>query len=107
MPANVIPADVPSLSGRAVRAEVASVAPYPASPERIRAALQDDALAAQFAAAVPVREVQLKLLTAPDGKLVWQGFFGATAPPAGGTPCTAIVQVRQRHPIEIIFSRSQ
>jgi multidrug efflux pump subunit AcrA (membrane-fusion protein) len=107
MPASVVPADVPQLSGRAVRAEVASVAPYPASADRIRNALQNDALAAQFSSAVPVREVQLQLLAGSDGNLVWRGIFGAKAPPAGGTPCTATIQVRERHPIEIIFSRSE
>lgn len=107
MPASVTAADVPEFSGRAVRAEVANVAPYPASASRIRNALQDEALVAQFSAAVPVREVQLKLLAGSDGKLIWQGLFGAKAPPVGGTPCTATIQVRERHPIEIIFSRSQ
>jgi hypothetical protein len=107
MPASVVPADVPQLSGRAVRAEVASVAPYPASADRIRNALADDALAAQFSTAVPVREVELQLLVGADGKLDWRGVFGAKAPPAGGTPCTATIQVQERHPIEIIFSRSQ
>ena len=107
MTASVTPADVPEFSGRAVRAEVASVAPYPASADRIRNALQDDALVAQFSSAAPVREVQLKLLVGTDGKLVWQGLFGAKAAPTGGTPCTATIQVRERHPIEIIFSRSQ
>lgn len=94
MAASVIPADASNFSGRTVGAEVASVAPYPASAERIRNALQDDALAAQFSPAVPMREVDLELL-------------GAKAPPAAGTPCTATIQVRERHPIEIIFSRSQ
>ncbi len=107
MPASVVPADVPQFSGRAVRAEVKSVAPYPASAERIRNVLQNDALAEQFSAAVPVREVHLELLVGPEGNLVWQGFSGAKASPAGGTPCTATIAVRERHPIEIIFSRSQ
>lgn len=107
MPANVVPADVSALGGRAVHAQVVSVAPYPASAESIRNALQDDALAAQFSAAVPVREVQLELQKNPDGSLAWSGVFGATAPPAGGTPCTATIQVQERHPIELIFSRSQ
>lgn len=107
MAASVVPADVPELSGRAVQAEVASVAPYPASADRIRNALQDDALAAQFSASVPVREVQLQLLVGSDGNLIWRGLFGAKASPAGGTPCTATIAVRERHPIEIIFSRSE
>ncbi|HTX03851.1 MAG TPA: HlyD family efflux transporter periplasmic adaptor subunit [Candidatus Acidoferrales bacterium] len=107
MPASVVPADVPELSGRAVKAEVASVAPYPASADLIRNALQDDALAAQFSPTVPVREVQLQLLEGPNHNLMWRGVFGGKTPPAGGTPCTALIQVRERHPIEIIFSRSQ
>jgi multidrug efflux pump subunit AcrA (membrane-fusion protein) len=107
MSASIVPADVPALGGRAVRAQVVSVAPYPASVERIHNALQDDALAAQFSAAVPVREVQLELQRRPDGSLRWNGVVGAASPPAGGTPCTATIEVQQRHPIEIIFSRSQ
>lgn len=107
MAASVVPADVPALGGRAVRAQVVSVAPYPASAERIRNALQDDALASQFPATVPVREVQLQLQQRPDGSLDWSGVVGTTVPPAGGTPCSATIQVQERHPIEIIFSRSQ
>ncbi len=107
MTASVVPVDVPGLGGRGLQAQVVGVAPYPASAERIRNALQDDSLAAQFAAAEPVREVQLELQQRPDGSLIWNGIGGATAPPAGGTPCTATILVKERHPIDIVFSRSQ
>jgi hypothetical protein len=107
MTASVVPVDVPGLGGRGVRAQVVGVAPYPASAERIRSALQNDALAAQFASAEPVREVQLALQENPDGTLVWTGLGSATAPVAAGTPCTATIQVQERHPIDIVFSRNQ
>jgi HlyD family secretion protein len=95
MTAGVVPADAPELGGRGVPAQVVSVAPYPASADRIRNALQDDALAAQFSPEVAVREVRLELQERPGESL------------ASGTPCTATIRVRQMHPIELLFARSQ
>jgi HlyD family secretion protein len=96
MDASVVPADVPQLGGRGVRAQVVSVAPYPASADRIRNALQDDALAAQFSPEVAVREVRLELQQEGPGEAL-----------AGGTPCTATIRVHEMHPIELLFARSQ
>ncbi len=95
MTAGVLPADAPELGGRGVPARVVSVAPYPASADRIRNALQDDALAAQFSPDVAVREVRLELQSQPGEAL------------ASGTPCTATISVRQMHPIELLFARSK
>ena len=106
MTARVAPVDIAATSGRAVRASVAAVAPYPASADRIRRALQDDALAAQFPATLPVREVQLELATTAAGVPIWSGTNAPVAPPAGGTPCTATILVRGEHPIDLVFSRS-
>jgi multidrug efflux pump subunit AcrA (membrane-fusion protein) len=105
--ARVAPADIAATSGRAVRAVVAAVAAYPASADRIRSALQDDALAAQFPTATPVREVELDLETTPGGALLWSGAIGAITQPTGGTPCTATILVRSVHPIELVFARNQ
>jgi hypothetical protein len=90
-----------------VRPRVLAVAGYPATATRIRNALQDDALAAQFSAAVPVREITLSLERDAEGGLVWNGLLGAGPVPAGGTPALARIVVRERHPLEIVFSESQ
>jgi hypothetical protein len=90
MSARVAPIDLSALSGSAVLASVAEVAPYPATAEQIRSGLQNDALAAQFSPSVLVREVVLTLQT--------------PAPPAAGTPCTGTIIVRDVHPIELLFS---
>jgi hypothetical protein len=104
MPARVAPVDVSALSGSAVFASVAEVAPYPATAEQIRNALQNDALTAQFSPSEAVREVVLNLQTTAGGALAWSGGASPT-PPTGGTPCTVTVVVRDIHPIELIFSR--
>ncbi len=89
MPARLAPIDASAQNGSAIIASVAEVAPYPATAEEIRRALQNDALAAQFSPTVLVREVELDLQSA------------ATK----GIPCTATIIVRDVHPIDLVFSR--
>jgi len=102
MPARVSPIDAnPKVYG-VIRGSVTSVAPYPASPDRIKAVFHNDALAAGVATG-PVREVHIALERDLDGSLAWSGFPRVRPRSASGTPCTAGIVVENRRPISFVF----
>lgn len=86
-----------------LRGHVTYAAPFPSSPDRIKAALQNDAVAAGFSADVPVREVHVALDTDPNGNLIWSGLQNANRPLSPGTPCTATIVTDERAPISFVL----
>ncbi|MBV8067226.1 MAG: HlyD family efflux transporter periplasmic adaptor subunit, partial [Candidatus Eremiobacteraeota bacterium] len=77
MPVRLSPADArPDVFGY-LRGHVTYAAPFPASPDRIRAALENDAVASSFSPETPVREVHVALDTDSQGSLIWSGLQNA------------------------------
>lgn len=107
MPVRLSPADArPDVFGF-LRGHVIYAAPFPASADRIRAALQNDAVTATFSPDVPMREVHIALDVDPRGQLIWSGLRNAGRTLSPGTPCTATIVVEQRAPITFVLPQSQ
>lgn len=107
MPVNISPADAsPDVFGY-LRGHVIYVAPFPASPDRIKAALENDAVASSFSPDIPVREVHVALDVDAQGNLIWSGLHNAHRDLAVDTPCDATVVVEQRHPISFLLPQRQ
>jgi len=90
-----------------LRGHVTYAAPLPASPDRIKAALQNDAVASGFAPDVPVREVHVALDVDAEGNLIWSGLRNARRSLSPGTPCYATIIVEERAPIAFILPQTQ
>jgi hypothetical protein len=102
MAARVSPIDAnPKVYG-VIRGYVSSVAPYPASPDRIKSVFHNDALAAAVTTR-PVREVHVALERDADGSPRWSGFPRNRPRSASGTPCSAGIVVENRRPIAFVF----
>jgi multidrug efflux pump subunit AcrA (membrane-fusion protein) len=102
MAARVSPIDAnPKVYG-VIRGYVSSVAPYPASPDRIKSVFHNDALAAGVMTR-PVREVHVALERDADGSPRWSGFPRNRPRSASGTPCSAGIVVENRRPIAFVF----
>jgi HlyD family secretion protein len=107
MPVRLSPADArPDVFGF-LRGHVTYAAPFPASPDRIKAALQNDAVAAGFSPDVPVREVHITLDVDAQGNLVWSGLQNARRGLSPGTPCSATIVVEERAPISFVLPQTQ
>lgn len=107
MPVHLSPADArPDVFGF-LRGHVTYAAPFPATPDRIRAALQNDAVASNFSPSVPVREVHVALDVDARGSLIWSGLQNARRSLSPGTPCYATIVVEQRAPISFVFPQTQ
>ena len=88
MPVRLSPADArPDVFGF-LRGHVTYAAPFPASADRIKAALQNDAVAAGFSPEVPLREVHIALDVDADGNLIWSGLQNAGRTFRRGRPAT-------------------
>ena len=107
MPVRLSPADArPDVFGF-LRGHVIYAAPFPATPDRIRAALQNDAVASNFLPSVPVREVHIALDIDQRGNLIWSGLQNARRTLSPGTPCYATIVVEQRAPISFVLPQTQ
>ncbi len=107
MPVRLSPADArPDVFGF-LRGHVTYAAPFPASPDRIKAALQNDAVAAGFLPDVPVREVHIALDVDAQGNLVWSGLQNSRRGLSPGTPCYATIVVEDRAPISFVLPQTQ
>jgi len=107
MPVRLSPADArPDVFGF-LRGHVTYAAPFPASADRIRAALQNDAVAASFSPDVPVREVHVALDVDAQGNLIWSGLQNARRSLSPGTPCYATIVVEDRAPISFVLPQAQ
>jgi hypothetical protein len=107
MPVRLSPADArPDVFGF-LRGHVTYAAPFPASADRIKAALQNDAVAATFSADVPVREVHVALDVDRRGQLVWSGLRNAGRTLTPGTPCSATIVVEERAPVTFLLPQTQ
>jgi hypothetical protein len=89
-----------------LRGHVTYAAPLPASADRIKAALQNDAVAAGFSPDVPVREVHIALDVDAQGNLVWSGMQNSGRTLSPGTPCSATIVVEERPPISFILPQT-
>jgi len=106
MPVRLSPADArPDVFGF-LRGHVTYAAPFPASADRIKAALQNDAVAAGFSPDVPVREVHIALDVDAAGNLIWSGLQNAGRALSPGTPCDATVVVEERSPISFVLPQT-
>jgi HlyD family secretion protein len=107
MPVRLSPADAqPDVFGY-LRGHVTYAAPFPASLDRIKAALQSDAVAAEFSPDVPVREVHVALDVDASGNLIWSGLRNAGRTLLPGTPCTATIVVEDRAPISFVLPEAR
>jgi HlyD family secretion protein len=107
MPVHLSPADArPDVFGF-LRGHVTYAAPFPASADRIKAALQNDAVAASFSPDVAVREVHIALDVDDHGQLVWSGLRNSGRTLSPGTPCSATIVVDQRAPVTFLLPQSQ
>jgi hypothetical protein len=106
MPARLSPADArPDVFGF-LRGHVTYAAPFPASADRIKAALQNDAVAAGFSPDVPVRELHIALDVDGDGNLIWSGLVNAGRTLSPETPCDATIVVEERSPISFVLPQT-
>ncbi len=106
MPVRLSPADArPDVFGF-LRGHVTYAAPFPASADRIKAALQNDAVAAGFSPDVPVREVHVALDVDASGNLIWSGLQNAGRALSPGTPCNATVVIEERSPISFVLPQT-
>lgn len=107
MPVRLSPADArPDVFGF-LRGHVTYAAPFPASQDRIKAALQNDAVASGFLPDVPVREVHIALDVDAQGDLIWSGMRNSRRALSPGTPCYATIVVENRRPISFILPQAQ
>jgi hypothetical protein len=107
MPVRLSPADArPDVFGY-LRGHVTYAAPFPASADRIRAALQNDAVASGFSPDVPVREVHIALDVDAQGNLMWSGLQNSGRPLLPGTPCGATIVTEDRAPITFVLPQTQ
>lgn len=107
MPVRLSPADArPDVFGF-LRGHVTYAAPFPASPDRIKAALQNDAVASSFSPDVPVREVHVALDVDSQGNLLWSGLQNSRRSLSPGTPCYATIVVEERAPISFVLPQTQ
>ncbi len=107
MPVRLSPADArPDVFGF-LRGHVTYAAPFPASPDRVRAALQNDAVASGFSPDTPVREVHVALDVDAQGDLIWSGLRNSGRALSPGTPCYATIVVEQRAPISFVLPQTQ
>lgn len=90
-----------------LRGHVTYAAPFPATPDRIRAALENDAIASSFSPNVPVREVHVALDVDGDGHLIWSGLQNARRTLSPGTPCYVTIVVEQRAPMTFVLPQTQ
>jgi hypothetical protein len=103
LPVRLSPADArPDVFGF-LRGHVTYAAPFPASADRIRAALQTDAVAAGFSPDVPMREVHIALDIDANGNLIWSGLQNAGRTLSPGMPCYATIVVEERPPISFVL----
>jgi hypothetical protein len=107
MPVHLSPADARSDVFGFLRGQVTYVAPFPASPDRIKAALQNEAVASGFSPDVPVREVHIALDVDAQGNLIWSGLQNSGRGLSVGTPCEATIIVEQRAPIAFVLPQSR
>ncbi len=106
MPVRLSPADArPDVFGF-LRGHVTYAAPFPASLDRIKAALQNDAVAAGFSPDVPVREVHVALDVDGNGNLIWSGLENAGRALSPETPCDATIVVDVRSPISFVLPQT-
>jgi hypothetical protein len=106
MPVRLSPADArPDVFGF-LRGHVTYAAPFPASADRIKAALQNDAVAAGFSPDVPVREIHIALDVDPSGNLIWSGLQNTGRSLSPGTPCYATIVVEERAPISFVLPQT-
>jgi hypothetical protein len=107
MPVRLSPADAqPDVFGF-LRGHVTYTAPFPASSDRVKAALQSDAVAATFSPDVPVREVHVALDVDASGNLIWSGLQNARRALSPGTPCYATIVVEERAPISFVLPQTR
>ena len=90
-----------------LRGHVVYAAPYPAGLDRIKAALQNDAVTAGFSPEVPVREVHVALDLDAGGNLIWSGLQNAGRTLSPGMPCYATIVVEERRPIAFVLPQSR
>ena len=103
LPVRLSPADArPDVFGF-LRGHVTYAAPFPASADRIRAALQTDAVAAGFSPDIPMREVHIALDVDANGNLIWSGLQNAGRTLSPGMPCYATIVVEERPPISFVL----
>lgn len=106
LPVRLSPADArPDVFGF-LRGHVTYAAPFPASADRIRAALQNDAVAAGFSPDVAVREVHIALDVDADGNLIWSGLQNSGRTLSPGMPCYATIVVEERAPISFVLPQT-
>jgi hypothetical protein len=106
MPVRLSPADArPDVFGF-LRGHVTYAAPFPASEDRIKAALQNDAVTAGFSPDVAVREVHISLDVDAAGNLAWSGMQNAGRSLSPGTPCYVTIVVEERAPISFILPQT-
>ena len=106
LPVRLSPADArPDVFGF-LRGHVIYAAPFPASADRIRAALQTDAVAAGFSPDVPMREVHIALDVDANGNLIWSGLQNAGRTLSPGMPCYATIVVEDRPPISFVLPQT-
>lgn len=89
-----------------LRGHVTYAAPFPATADRIKAALQNDAVAASFSPEVPVREVHVALDVDANGNLAWSGMANASRTLSPGMPCTATIVVANWAPIAFVLPQT-
>jgi hypothetical protein len=107
MQVRLSPADAPAYVFGFLRGYVTYVAPLPATTDRIKASLENGAVAAGFSQDVAVREVHVALDVDAQGNVVWSGIQKGSVDLSPGTPCYGTVVVEDRAPISFVLPQTR
>lgn len=108
MTAHVSPQAVSAERYGFVLGTVASVSPYPASPEQIRRTVANEAIARTFADGDPVVEIRVDLIRDPatPSGFKWSASRGPSVQLASGMLCSVDIILSEQRPINLVFPTS-
>lgn len=106
MQVRLSPADAPPYVFGFLRGYITYVAPLPATLDRVKASLENDAVAAGFSQDVAVREVHVALDVDALGNAIWSGIQNGNVDLSPGMPCFATIVVDERAPISFVLPQT-
>ncbi len=105
MRAQVTPTTIEKAEFGSIEGKVVSVSPFPATPEAIQAALQNQDLVKKFTEKEPPIEVRIRLKNNPKtfSGLKWSSKLGPEQTITPGTLASAMITIRKQAPITLFI----